>query len=236
MSRTTFLPRLAGEFLVIVVGVLVALFVDGLREDRRERGYERQVLDAVAADLRANLEDLAQAERGANFRRRAAIETLLRIDGASQPPGAAPDADLAELGAGNLLASLALIRVFDPHTAGLVSLEASGAYGLIRDPSVRGAVLEYYSKVDSWREGQTIDRMTENRVKTVLLSAGVSTGAPRHLADAEILRRIRASPSAQVALSDVVGHAGGQGRWFAALTQETQMLLETVEAYIIAIG
>jgi hypothetical protein len=65
MSRTTFLPRLAGEFLVIVVGVLVALFVDGLREDRRERGYERQVLDAVAADLRANLEDLAQAERGA---------------------------------------------------------------------------------------------------------------------------------------------------------------------------
>ena len=47
-------------------------------------------------------------------------------------------------------------------------------------------------------------------VKTVLLSAGVSTGAPRHLADAEILRRIRASPSAQVALSDVV-NAGDNG-------------------------
>ena len=74
-----------GEFFTIVVGVLVALFVDGLREERIQQEYERQILEAVMADLDANLDDLAQAQQSAEYRARTVSELLLRAEAEIRP-------------------------------------------------------------------------------------------------------------------------------------------------------
>lgn len=51
-------PRLAAEFLVIVVGVLVALGVDQWAQDRRDRSLEAEYLERLLEDLRYDLEEL----------------------------------------------------------------------------------------------------------------------------------------------------------------------------------
>jgi hypothetical protein len=56
--------RLAGEFVVIVVGVLVALGVDGYAEGRAERDRETDALVTLRADLTASLEDLRRDNQG----------------------------------------------------------------------------------------------------------------------------------------------------------------------------
>lgn len=52
--------RLAAEFVVIVVGVLVALGVDGWRETRQNRAEEARLLASIEADLVADSVDIAQ--------------------------------------------------------------------------------------------------------------------------------------------------------------------------------
>jgi hypothetical protein len=52
-------PRLVAEFLVIVVGVLVALGVDQWVQDRQDRALEAEYLERLLADVRYDLDELA---------------------------------------------------------------------------------------------------------------------------------------------------------------------------------
>ena len=50
--------RWLGEFIVIVLGVLVALAVDDWRDYRSDRVLEQHLIGRLAADLRADEADL----------------------------------------------------------------------------------------------------------------------------------------------------------------------------------
>ena len=54
--------RLFGEFVVIVVGVLVALWVDQLREARVNAGLEIEYLESLVTDLESDLSQFDEAE------------------------------------------------------------------------------------------------------------------------------------------------------------------------------
>jgi hypothetical protein len=58
-SLTTRVPRLAGEFFVIVIGVLVALGVDSWVKDRTDRTLEREYLERLLDDAQYDIREIA---------------------------------------------------------------------------------------------------------------------------------------------------------------------------------
>lgn len=61
--RRSILPRLAGEFLTIVVGVLVALGVDEWRESRAELRQEAEYYRSIVEDLDRDIAEYESAQR-----------------------------------------------------------------------------------------------------------------------------------------------------------------------------
>lgn len=53
--------RASGEFNIIVVGVLVAFWVDGWREYRLDRQVEREYLERLLVDLNEGRDDLVES-------------------------------------------------------------------------------------------------------------------------------------------------------------------------------
>lgn len=138
--------RLVGEFLVIVVGVLVALAVDEWRGARTDRALERQYLDRLQGDL---------------------VETRIRLDTARlQLAGAARNADFVEPylwgrtgmpgDTSTVVAALyRATRSLAPDLANslprttFLELQSTGRIGLIRSVPIRAAVQMYYTEVNA---------------------------------------------------------------------------------------
>lgn len=81
---------LLGEFIVIVVGVLMALWVDELRDARVDAALEIEYLESFVTDLEA---DLAQFDETEAWMRRseAAAATVLALYEGPPPTGNAAD-------------------------------------------------------------------------------------------------------------------------------------------------
>ncbi len=81
---------LLGEFVVIVVGILMALWVDELREARFNADLEVRYLESLVTDLEA---DLAQFDETESWMRRseAAAATVLALYQGSPPTENAAD-------------------------------------------------------------------------------------------------------------------------------------------------
>jgi len=139
--------RLVGEFVVIVTGVLVALAADSWNDRRLERVEEREYLERLFASVARDttnyvsiLSWIDQKEAG-----------LARLDSVLSSSAASYDADqlLVDLTAapnyGWNVGPIAAEATFE-------DLRSSGKLGLIRNPDLRNAILEYY-----W-EAETEDR------------------------------------------------------------------------------
>jgi hypothetical protein len=96
------LVLLFGEFVVIVVGVLVALAVDDFAQRRADRELEGHLTERLWTDLAADAGDLALAQTQVARRRWlfAAFEESLRT---GQPPASPPDSLVRMEGAARLL-------------------------------------------------------------------------------------------------------------------------------------
>lgn len=127
-------PRFAAEFVVIVTGVLVALFADGLRQDAENRDLEIQYIERIVSELQADStynEGASQA-----FSNKAeGLDRLSRWDGADI------DDDLLR----DLARSSGWAWEMAPaNSATYDEMLSSGRLGLIRDTDLRTAVTNYY--------------------------------------------------------------------------------------------
>jgi len=131
---------LLGEFVVIVVGVLVALWVDQLREARVNAGLEIEYVQSLVTDLDA---DLAQFDESEAWMRRqeAAAATVLALYA-----GSPPTEDPADLVAAVETAGWQYVPSITRNT--LEDLRSTGNLRLIRDPNLRRAIAAYYSTVE----------------------------------------------------------------------------------------
>jgi hypothetical protein len=160
------LRRMAGEFVVIVVGVLVALAVDDWRDYRKERRLEAHLLERLEGDLLVDAADLAVAELV--LRRRSwifsEIDAAVRTGRAPRPmPDAVAriadvdakvrDARRTELVAaeplwldivGDPLWSLYFTPEFDQADDAFQEMIVGGTLRTLRDPELRSAILAYY--------------------------------------------------------------------------------------------
>jgi len=132
---------LTGEFVVIVVGVLMALWVDELREARVNAELEVEYLKSIVVDLDA---DLAQFDQTEAWMRRseAAAATVLALY-----KGSPPTANVADLVAAVETAGWQAWPAITRNT--IDDLRSTGNLRLIRDPALRRAIAAYYTIVEN---------------------------------------------------------------------------------------
>ncbi|MFQ5744866.1 MAG: hypothetical protein ACE5HV_14940 [Acidobacteriota bacterium] len=139
------LRSVSAEFVIVVLGVLVALAADSAMDRLRERHTRLSVLEAVRRDV---VEDLAQLDaRRLPFieRQRRAREYLSAFLQADQPIGDS----VAFVQAVVLVGSY---QTFDGNTAAIEDLTSTGTLRLIRDPRLRSRILDYYNVVEDVEE------------------------------------------------------------------------------------
>ena len=132
--------RLLGEFLVIVVGVLVALWVDQLREARANAKLEVQYLQSLVTDLDADLTSFDETEAWMR-RSEAAAATVLALYAGSPPTQNADDLVTAVETAGWQYVPSITRNTLD-------DLRSTGNLRLITDPDLRRAIADYYRTVE----------------------------------------------------------------------------------------
>lgn len=131
--------RLAAEFAVIVIGVLVALLVESAWQERGERAEEREVLERISAELA--LDSVIIQDDVDWFGQLVPIleqaREVLRAETQLAPGPALAVVFTAGLRRNDLRDS----RTFD-------DLLASGRLSLIEDPEVRQALMSFYGDLD----------------------------------------------------------------------------------------
>ena len=132
---------LLGEFVVIVLGVLIALWVDQLREARLNADLEVEYLESLVADLDADLAQFDEAEAWMRRSEDAAATVLALYEGA--PPSGSP----AELVAAIETAGWQMAPSITRNT--IDDLRSTGNLRLIRDPALRRAIADYYTTVEN---------------------------------------------------------------------------------------
>lgn len=205
------LRRLAAEFVVIVVGVLVAFAVDDWQAGVERREAALRLIGAMESDITASVEDLREAAASAAVRRDAMVE-LLRLAGQPLPPGEWTPWDevdfsglrgavaqrVRDLGPEALRAFPIIVQVFDPRTASFDELRSTGGLATIPDPAVQRAIVEYFGAMLDFAESNQMTRADQFALQDAWQRAGII--AFDWLPMDEFLARLRASPEALAAV------------------------------------
>jgi hypothetical protein len=134
--------RLAGEFVVIVLGVLVALAVDEWREVRAERAREVGYYRALLGDLDRDLAEYDFAIEFTGVSLDAARDVLSVIEGRAR----AGEGSLAEA-----LRRASWVNYPAWSSGTMDELLGSGSIRLLRDPVLKRALLAYHDFVNEWK-------------------------------------------------------------------------------------
>jgi hypothetical protein len=154
---------LAAEFVVIEVGVLVALGVDAARDAREDRVREDAYLRQLQTDLSMTADSLAEAIAVDRLARESADRAILALGASPLPP---PDSlAVWTLAATNSSAS------FYPTMGTVTALVESGELRLLRDEGLRQRVLQYHSAVESAL--RIVDAMGPHMWRTIERLGGV---------------------------------------------------------------
>ena len=151
MTRRVNWGQAAGEALLILLGILLALAADAWWEERSERRQEQEYLEAMAAELEQMRAHVDVVLQGAGQTIETAA-TLLEIS-PDLPPSVTPDS-LSEL-----LSNISMEVLWSPPTAVYEDLVNTGAVGLIRAHEVRLGLNELMESV-SWVQSRA-DRHNE---------------------------------------------------------------------------
>jgi hypothetical protein len=139
------------EFLVVVVGILVALALNAWWSDRAERAQERELLKGLSTEFTVNRELF---DRTADLHR----DTIEQARQLLKMTGPAPaDIDPAEIDA-LLFPLLSEIPSFHPAMGEVEAMLGSGQLGLIQNDSLRAAVA-------AWPGALTLRRETEDEMR-----------------------------------------------------------------------
>jgi hypothetical protein len=131
--------RAAGEFVLIVVGVLAALAVNSWNDYRADRRLEQEYLRRLVEDLTADTTLIASTVKGLADKE-ASLSRLARLPG--QIRSLRPEASgvLSDLRTSTFYGWI----VPPLRTVTYEDLLSTGRLDLIRDPTVRASVIDYY--------------------------------------------------------------------------------------------
>lgn len=236
---------LLGEFFVVVLGVLVALWVGGVQTARVEAELEVEYLESLSIDLDA---DLAQFDSTDAWLRRqeAAAATVLTLYDGPQPTE--PVADLVaavETAGWQYWPSITRNTIDD--------LLSTGNLRLIRAPALRRAIAGYYTQVEVnsvpiaamrdriWdqydaRVAQVLGPSQRLRVlQAASWAQGVTSDAvePADAPDVDdLIAALRAVPELKVAAGDVLYQSIANRAGIASMRTAARDLRGLVEAVL----
>lgn len=204
--------RLAAEFVVIVVGVLVAFAVDDWQAGRERERAALRLLNTMEADIAETVADLREAEISARLRTSALAE-LLRLVGEPPPPdgGWQPWSEVvSDEARGTISVPLPVtgfralttlpmyVQVFDPRTASFDEMRSTGVLATIPDTDVRREIVSYFGGVLDFAESNQFYRTDQFALQDALQGAGLVAGD--WIDEEAFIRRLRASDEARAAV------------------------------------
>jgi len=130
------MQKLAGEFVVIVVGVLVALGVDQWRERQAERALETAYATRLVGDLRADTAAFGDMLRGVWVDKRV---VLLALSEGRLPQTESADETMV------LLDHSVWLGIIPLQAAAFREMEGSGLLRLLSNSETRDALTNYYA-------------------------------------------------------------------------------------------
>ena len=174
--------RLVSEFVVIVVGVLVALSVDSWRQNRIDRALEREYLEQIIADSRENLRLIAEAI-ALEQRHLEVAESLWQAAQTDTPPSADSVGYWLQRRDGSWWYSDPRLR-----DGTLTALVQTGDFALIRDADARSAILGYVSQLtadlEEFRRGIQFQGEANTRLAIrgeIALTPNLAPASPREV-------------------------------------------------------
>jgi len=141
-ERKTMLPlRISGELIVVVIGVLIALWVDNVNETRRDSVQEAAYLNGILVDLRSDEIDLID-RRVTAMRGMEVADRLLEL---RRDPGSTASAESLK----TWFVYAAFVDNFQVLDHTYREILGAGGLSLIRDDSLRRQVSDYYRSIES---------------------------------------------------------------------------------------
>ena len=152
--------RWAGEFVVIVLGILAALAVDSWSQDRKDRQLEREYLARIKDDLRWDLEEIEVAISASIGQARAATTILIELndplaeaiplfsDSIKATDFTAPVHEEGEYSKGHAMWDAVRSRSFSTRRGTYDELLATGRIIVINDTKLRAAIIDHYSMTE----------------------------------------------------------------------------------------
>jgi len=146
MTGTTWtrrLVRVAGEFVLIVLGVMVALAGDDWRDARQERQMARTYLERLTVEAQQGVTTQKNQRRRFERARDASLRLVHYLDGdrSAVPRDSLPDLFLLSAQTGSSPDQLGSDATYR-------ELIASGQLHLLHDPVTRERVVDYYAAID----------------------------------------------------------------------------------------
>jgi len=146
--------RVSAEFLVIVVGILIALALDSWNQERMDRALGQEYLQRLIGDLRADVAQADQLLEGLHAKS-AGLIFLAQAAGDNLQTRSDPSGVLQALPKTLMLA----FNAPSGRTATYDDLMSTGRLSLITSIRIRDDVLEYYALVTN-NENRLEGRMT----------------------------------------------------------------------------
>lgn len=133
-------PEFTVEFILIIVGILTALTIDGMAQDRKDRETETTYLELLRDDLvliEAELAQFVEFEKSML----ATGKTFLDAISSADPSGG--DRPLA-----GMLAEMSVRRTLRVDSAAYTDLTSTGNLQLIRDQDLRRELVRYFADTE----------------------------------------------------------------------------------------
>ena len=140
------LQWLFGETLVVVLGVLIALSLDGYWTDRQEQDLELQYLDRIIVDVHADIDYVDNTIRDLWIRKLQILDTIAPIVRGDKPVPTEPESFLRNVALGGMGGASSTRWVTSTTFDDLVS---TGNLRLIRNAEMRRKIAQYYDDFDT---------------------------------------------------------------------------------------
>ena len=234
MDFRTSAPRVIGELLIIIVGVVMALQFEEIRDERDERIAERQALVALRADLAETLSRLSGDMRRQQETLDAQLRLLTIAEGAEPPPQA------DSLG---LLVGLSIrFQRLEPVSGSYDALVGAGDLRLIRNDSLRASLAALFGALGEGYEDEELS--TALRAQTLMAASGTAplaqvtgaawramVGLPAH-DELATYRDLLDEPRFMSGIMGLSLAETNQMRYFEAIRRQLESVLETVDVQL----
>lgn len=207
------------EFVVIVVGVLVALAVDEWRDDVQLAKQRTHILSNLLVDLEEDRYDLDDFDKVARTRRAAAQYLILLAKGYSPAETEWTDSP------GEAVYRLAYSARIQPSKGAFMEMVSAGDSMPIVDNELRAKILRYYSLASDRTAVNGFISPQLERFHLVLESLGISA-TDRDMIDAEV---VLADPRASALVRTIGETAGFSSLYLEDLRAANSSLIASIE-------